>query len=68
MIPYHFHDNYQWRIRRAIRNDVVDRIWDQTGITAREQVFDEKGFFWDELREAAEGAWSQAQEDNYDAG
>jgi hypothetical protein len=62
MIP----DNYQWRIRLAIRNDVVDRIWDQAGITAREQVGE--GFFWDELREAAEGAWSQAQEDNYDAG
>jgi len=62
MIP----DNYQWRIRLAIRNDVVDRIWEQTGIPAREQVGER--FFWDELREAAEGAWSQAQEDNYDAG
>lgn len=61
MIP----DKPAQRIRQAMQA-ISNKITDQTGIPARKQAGE--GFFWDELREVMEGAWSQAQEDNYDAG
>lgn len=63
-------DKPEQRIRQAIQDRVLERIWDQTEIPARRKAREQagEGFFWDELREVAEGAWSQAQEDNYDAG